>query len=418
MPCTRWLELVHAYRVLLEDRRYRRLWGSLLLVILADEFVRTLLIWHVYAATGSSAAVGWLMVCFTGPVIVGGLVAGWLLDRFPRARVMASDAALRTIALVLTGVALAAGVGGLVPLYVIATVQGALTMVLLGGAPAAVAELVRPETRSAANALEMLGFMGAAAVGPLLAGVLAERVPIAGALVLAALCYAAFGLSIRTMSIGGGGRGAGATPIRWRDSGVLQPTVAIITEMFLIVNIGSGAVAVFLPVLVDQGLGRGGGTYGMLLAVIGVGGAIGALAAGAVTATARLPAAVAVMQILGGLAIMPAALLLASGHLTVGSTVACMFVFGVVTGPHTVWAQTIRMRFIPPQWRGRAFATLRMIMQSGRPIGGGIGGLAVAAAPVSLCMIVAGAVICLPAILALFHPAMNRRLPEIRDTPA
>ncbi len=408
---------MRAYGALLADRRFRRFWLGLLLVMLADEFVRTTLTWEVYRATQSSEAVGLLMVCFTGPIILGGLIAGWLLDRFPRARVMAADAALRTTAMIVTAGTIAAAPGGVAPLFILATVQGSLTMVLLAGAPSAIAELIAPEHRSAANALEMLGFTAAATAGPFLAGLLAGRIGVSLALLLAALCYAVFALSVRTMPIGGGQRPAHADRVPWRDSGVLHPTVAIITVMFVIVNIGGGVIAVILPVMVDRGLGLGGEAYGSLVAVGGIGSSIAAIAAGMFTGTGRLPAAVAIMQILSGITLLPLAALIAWGKPTLAAVAALYFLYGLACGPLTVWAQTIRMRFVVPEWRGRAFATLRMIMQSGRPIGGALGGFAIAVVPLTMCIVAASAIISLPAALALCQPAMNRRLTDVRNRP-
>lgn len=408
---------MRAYGALLADQRFRRFWLGLLLVMLADEFVRTTLTWEVYRATQSSEAVGLLMVCFTGPIILGGLVAGWLLDRFPRARVMAADATLRTAAMILTAGTIAAAPGEVAPLFILAAVQGSLTMVLLAGAPSAIAELITPDHRSAANALEMLGFTAAGTIGPFLAGLLAGRVGVATALLLAALCYAVFALTVRTMRIGGGQRPGHADRVPWRDSGVLHPTVAIITVMFVIVNIGGGVIAVILPVMVDRGLGLGGEAYGSLVAVGGIGSSIAAIAAGMFTGTSRLPAAVAIMQVLSGITLLPLAALIAWGTPPLAAVVAFYFLYGLACGPLTVWAQTIRMRFVAPQWRGRAFATLRMIMQSGRPIGGALGGFAIASVPLTACIIAASAIISLPAALALCHPAMNRRLPDIKNTP-
>ena len=36
----------------------------------------------------------------------------------------------------------------------------------------------------------------------------------------------------------------------------------------------------------------------------------------------------------------------------------------------TIWAQTLRLRILPEEMRGRAFAILRTIMQAGAPAGG------------------------------------------------
>jgi predicted MFS family arabinose efflux permease len=48
---------------------------------------------------------------------------------------------------------------------------------------------------------------------------------------------------------------------------------------------------------------------------------------------------------------------------------------GAFGAPLTIWAQTLRMRIIPEPLRGRMFALLRTLMQSGNPIGGAIAGL-------------------------------------------
>jgi hypothetical protein len=48
---------------------------------------------------------------------------------------------------------------------------------------------------------------------------------------------------------------------------------------------------------------------------------------------------------------------------------------GLFSAPLTIWAQTLRMRIIPPHMRGRAFALLRTLMQSTPPLGGAVAGL-------------------------------------------
>jgi hypothetical protein len=49
-------------------------------------------------------------------------------------------------------------------------------------------------------------------------------------------------------------------------------------------------------------------------------------------------------------------------------------VAGLCISPLTIWAQTIRMRVIPPELRGRTFGVLRTLMQSTPPLGGLIAG--------------------------------------------
>ena len=68
--------------------------------VTADEIVRIAFMWFVYAHTESAAAVGWLMVCFTAPIVVDGLLAGWVLDRFDRRLAMMVDNLVRMAAIV------------------------------------------------------------------------------------------------------------------------------------------------------------------------------------------------------------------------------------------------------------------------------------------------------------------------------
>lgn len=48
--------------------------------------------------------------------------------------------------------------------------------------------------------------------------------------------------------------------------------------------------------------------------------------------------------------------------------------FGLLTAPLTIWAQTLRMQIIPEGLRGRVFALLRLLMQGTTPIGGLLAG--------------------------------------------
>ncbi|KAB2340851.1 hypothetical protein [Actinomadura rudentiformis] len=48
---------------------------------------------------------------------------------------------------------------------------------------------------------------------------------------------------------------------------------------------------------------------------------------------------------------------------------AGFMVIGLFSAPMTVWAQTLRMERVPAHERGRAFATLRTLMQATPPIG-------------------------------------------------
>src|SRR5260370_24687319 len=96
------LAVLARYRTLLaEQPPFRRFWTGFAAAVTADEIVRIAFVWFVYAHAGSAGAVGWLMVCFTAPILVGGLFAGWVLDRFDRRLAMVLDHLLPAIRIVL-----------------------------------------------------------------------------------------------------------------------------------------------------------------------------------------------------------------------------------------------------------------------------------------------------------------------------
>jgi len=68
------------YRQVFQFKSFRLFWLGFTFSILGDTMTRVALTWFVYETTNSVKALGLLTLFYTGPVIVGGLLAGWLLD--------------------------------------------------------------------------------------------------------------------------------------------------------------------------------------------------------------------------------------------------------------------------------------------------------------------------------------------------
>ena len=86
------------YQAIFREDAFRWFWLGFTGSALGDTMTRVAMTWFVYQATGSAAALGGLLVAYSGPIIVGGLVAGWLLDRYDRRQVMFVDSVVRGIA--------------------------------------------------------------------------------------------------------------------------------------------------------------------------------------------------------------------------------------------------------------------------------------------------------------------------------
>jgi MFS family permease len=163
-------------RALRPSRGFRVFWLGFCLSVLGDAVTRTTLIWWVLQETGPPVSLGWLSFCFTAPVVVGGMTAGWLLDRYDRRTVMAIDSLAKAL-LVISVPALAAM--GALPLgyvFAVAGVFGLLMMIPLAGVPSLLPALVGQDELNAANALETIGYTAGGVIGPPLAGLLIARV--------------------------------------------------------------------------------------------------------------------------------------------------------------------------------------------------------------------------------------------------
>jgi MFS family permease len=128
-------------------------------------------------------------------------------------------------------------------------------------------------------------------------------------------------------------------------------------------------VPVWLPILVEQRLGGGPELYGLLLSISFIGSVGVTLVVGQLGNRVPLGLGIALAQTVSGALLL--FFILAPEPVTAG---ILFFIWGAAAAPLTPWAQTLRMAIIPEEMRGRAFALLRMLMQSGRPIGGALAG--------------------------------------------
>jgi len=363
-------------RTLRSKRGFGVFWLGFSLSVLGDAITRTTLVWYVFERTGSSVSLGWLSFCFTAPVVVGGLTAGWLLDRYDRRAIMAIDSLVKSLLVVSVPVLAAVGAMPLWYIYLVAGVFGFLMMIPLAGVPSLLPALVGRDELNAANALETIGYTAGGVVGPPLAGLLIAQVGPLEALYLDGASYLAFAWAVwrcRPQAEAGHAETGGATNLLAAARLILgHPVLAGTTLMYLVFNVGLGALLVVVPLFADTILGGGPELYGVLLGAI----AIGELAGSATIGTMRLAIpeglAICLAALASGAAV--AAVAVSDGDLGAAFGLA---LYGAFSAPLTIWGQTLRMKIIPPALRGRCFAIMRTLMQSGAPLGGVSAGFSV-----------------------------------------
>jgi MFS family permease len=399
---------------------FRRIWLGATISAAGDAASWIALVALVVAAPHASITV--LAVCYTAPVAVGGLAAGWALDRFDRRRLLAADAVVRAVVFALVPVSAAAGAVPVPLLYAVAAVYGLLKMISLAGFPAMIPQLVGEDELSRANALEGAAYGLASLTGAGLGGLAVGgfgRQGAVGLVAFDAVSYLVFaGLLVTTrpgqVSQGPGGPAArppGGTGLAAVIRLVLtRPVLRSITAMFALFNVAEGMLIVFLPHQASS-IGLGPGGYGYLVAALTGGELIAAGLLGRRGWKRALVPSILLGQVMAGAIVL---LLLAPSAVV---TIAAMALLGLVSAPMTAWAQTLRMREVPAAMHGRLFAILRTAMQATPPAGAALAGL-LGKLGASALIGSAAAIIALPVFAAAADLLRRPRGVQARDGQA
>ena len=411
---------MRAYAKLLRNRRFAALWTGQTVSLFGDGLTWVSLVWLVYELGGSAADVGILAASYTAPVIIGGLGAGVLLDRFDRRRLLMVDNAIRGLAMASVPVAAWLGVLSIQQLYIVAAIYGLLYMVSLAGFPTIVPELVDDDDLSTANAMESVSFGIGGVAGPAVAGLLIGLVGAPTVLLLDALTYGVFVVLLAVTPIRSRAARDEALPalrgLRPAVSFVLRtPAILAITLMFMAFNVGEGVLIVLLPVYAREVLGVGASGYGLMVSAFTAGILAGSVVIGSLRWRWPLGRSLALAQLAAGVAVLG---LLALPPLA--GAVSVLALTGLLASPLTIWAQTIRMRLIPGPMRGRVFALLRTGMQGTPPLGGLVAGFLLAGGAILPAILTAATVMGLPGAIGAMHPALGRdpMEPALSESPA
>jgi len=423
------------YLALLRRRDYALLWGGATISALGDGMSFVALVWLMVERGGGAGDIGLLSAIYTAPVIVGGLVAGVILDRFDRRRVIAADNAIRGLAIASVPIAAAVGVLTTTQLFVVAAIYGLLFMTSIAGIPSLIPTLVDEDELTTANAMESITYGIAGLIGPGLAGLVITMLNATTVLAIDAVTYGAFVVCLLLMRAptpttastivghvaepGAGDRPAGEPATSGGMGPALRfvlgaPAIVVITVMYMGLNVAGGISSVLIPIYARDVLAGDATTYGLILSVMTGGELLGLITIGAIGWRWPLGRSIAAGATLSGLIL--GLMVLRPGLVL---TLVILGASGFTESSLTPWAQTIRMRLIPPNLRGRVFALLRTTMQSTRPIGAVLGGIVLAGGDVTLALALVALLVFLPGLVGLFAPGLSRAATAepLLDTP-
>jgi MFS family permease len=340
---------------------FRRLWAGNVVSLFGDWFNTIALYRTVEMMSGSALALGLVFIAKLLPLAIASPVAGLLVDRFDRRRVMIGADVVRAV--IVLGF-LFVEQGGLGLVYALATAQIAVSAVFNPAKSASLPNIVAPHDLLTANALMSATWSTMLAVGAAVGGVAVEVLGPQAVFVLDSATYLVSAWFIWRAVIPQDTEAAEptATPVRdgarkigegWRRLHSV-PSVGRIALAKAAWAIGGGA-PVFMLVLLGEALmpDRPALGIGLLFSARGLGTGVGPIVARALFVdAARWPALLGACMIGSGLGYIAVSL---SGWLW--AVVAFVLFAHAASGTNWVLSTVLLQMRTEDRFRGRVFAT-------------------------------------------------------------
>jgi len=390
------------YRQLLRVPGFRQLLLSSLLTRTAAQMLTVGLVLFALQRYHSPSVAGVSLFLLIFPGLLLAPVAGALLDRHGRKRLMTFDflvAAVTMTVIVILASANHLPVWGLFVLLVCGSVTSTLS---IAGARSFFPLLVPRDLWDRGNAADSVCYGVANIAGPALAGGL---IAVFGS--LAALVGATVGFLVGAAVLQAVPEPAHVAEVSgrilveaWRGLRYVvgNPTLRWIAIGFSTLNVGWGMVIVSLPVIVFS-LHGNAAVVGSILALAGAAGIPAALVAGRIRTEGRERESMSIFGAVMGVAVL--ALLLPSLVLiAVGIAIA-----GGADAASSVSAFSLRQRRTARAWFGRAFAVAMALNFSGVPIGSALAGPVLGVSTTFAVLVAAGLTLVGSAVIQLKVPA-------------
>ena len=365
------------YRALMRVPGFAALYASLVTGRVSGQMVAITIVLFVLARYQSPQLAGLTVFIAVLPGLVLSPIAGALLDRYGRARLVLLD----TLVAAATGL-LVAGLSAVhaLPAWLLLAIVfvSSLTLPLSNSGARSLFPILAPRHLwERANALDSSGHVIATLVGAPLAGVIVGLAGPEWALVATACGYlVAAGLITRVhdpVIAGRSGRSVlldALDGLRYVIRNATLRGLAITLSTF---NLSWGVLNIAIPVLVLSRLHEGPATVGLLWGVAGAAGLVSALITGRLDSRGRER-----QMMLVAILISAAAMVALPFAMSVVVVFVAMFVAGLANGPFDIGLFTLRQRRTDPAWFGRAFAISMSVNWIGTPIGSALAGPVIA----------------------------------------
>lgn len=345
----------------------------MLLARVASQMVGLALVLLVLERYGSPALAGLATFLSLAPGLLVSPIAGTLLDRYGRRRLIVLDYLFALAALVLiAGLAIANALPA--PLLLLIVAVQSLTFPLSTVGQRTLFPLVVPRHLwPRANAVDSNGYALSSVIGPALAGAVVAAYHGEGGLLAAALIFGVAAIVTATAPDPVVDASAHGSVLRAAWDGIVHvvhhPTLRGLAVGVSLSNVGNGIFFITIPVVVLDRLGGDPALVGQLFALVGGVAFVTVFFAGRLHMEGR-ERTYMIRAVLGSA--LATSLLLFRLDLTV--LIVAAVVRAIAEGFYDVPMFTLRQRSTDPAWVGRAFAVSMSLNFIGYPVGSAIGG--------------------------------------------
>ena len=370
-----------SYRALLRVPTLARVLLSMQIARVAQSMVGVALVLFTLDRFDSPAFAGLVTFASIFPGLLISPVAGALLDRHGRIRLVLLDYVVALAAMIVIGaLALLDLLPG--PVLLLVAVVSSLTSILSHVGLRSLFPILVPEPLwERVNAVDSNGYVVATILGPPIAALLVALLGGATALLVIGLAFgvAAFvlvGVPDPPAPTASSGRvfldALNGLVYTWRNRTLRGLGFAITTT-----NLAHGMTTIVLPLIILERFGLSEIVVGLVFAVSGISGVVSAFVFGRMDTRERewyllvwpmaaLVPTVGILLVAAGQAPLP---------LGLGLLFLEMFLVGLLIGPMDIALFTVRQRRTDPAWMGRAFAVSMAFNYVGMPIGAALAGL-------------------------------------------
>jgi len=370
-----------SYRALFRVPQLRRVLLSMQIARVAQSMVGVTLILFTLDRYASSTFAGFVTFVSIFPGLVISPIAGVLLDRHGRIRLVLLDYVVALGAMLAMGVLAAADVLPRWLLIVIAIVSS-LTSILGHAGLRSLFPLIVPEPLwERVNAIDSNGYVIATIVGPPIAATL---VAVAGGPIALVAIGIAFGIAAAVLvgvaePVARTGAAGGVLTEAWAGLRYTwqNPTLRGLGFAITLANLAHGMTSIVVPLIVVTRFGLSEAVVGLVFAASGLSGVVSAFGFGRMNTRGR-EWSLLVWPMVALVPVM-ALLLVAAGQTSIAIGVAVlvleMILVGLLVGPMDIALFTVRQRRTDPAWMGRAFAVSMAFNYFGMPVGAALAGL-------------------------------------------